>query len=190
MDNNNQHNTPLTDKERNLFEQLNQATQAPLYLETKVKDALVDKKLINKNSNTMTRTTFIGIAATITALLCGFFIGKNFTSTTTTPNTMNKYILLLYENEEFKGKEEAQMVDEYTYWAMKISESGHLESAEKLADKSEWLGNTHTRYSESKMVGYFVLLAKNYEEALALAKTHPHMGYGGGIELRPIENLD
>jgi len=190
MENNNQNNAPLTDEEIVLFEQLKKSTQTPGYLEQKVISALEDKHLINKNSNIMTQSTFIGIAATITALLCGFFIGKNFTSTSTTSNAMNKYILLLYENEDFNGREEAQMVSEYTQWATKLGESGHLESAEKLSDQSEWLGNASVRNNESHMVGYFVLLAKDYDEALSLAKTHPHMGYGGGVELRPIENLN
>ena len=44
-------------------------------------------------------------------------------------------------------------------------------------------------YSETKEMlgGYFMIEAANYDEALRLSRDHPHLAFGGTIELRQIE---
>ena len=43
-------------------------------------------------------------------------------------------------------------------------------------------------YSETKEIlgGYYTIEAPNYEEAVKLSLTHPHLEYGGTIELRQV----
>ncbi len=43
-------------------------------------------------------------------------------------------------------------------------------------------------YSETKEVlgGYYTIEAPNYEEAVKLALTHPHLEYGGTIDVRQV----
>ena len=43
-------------------------------------------------------------------------------------------------------------------------------------------------YSETKEVlgGYFTIEAANYDEAIARSMDHPHLGYGGTIEVRQL----
>jgi hypothetical protein len=43
-------------------------------------------------------------------------------------------------------------------------------------------------YSETKEVlgGYYAIEAANYEEAVARSLDHPHLEYGGTIELRQV----
>jgi len=180
----------LATQEEEAFNELKASIKTPFGLENRIIDELREKQLITNNNTTMVqKRNFIWIAATITALLCGFFIGQSVTFQEA-QTKMNKYILLLYENENFHVKNEANLVGEYTQWAVNLSQKGNLDNAEKLANESTWLGNETTQNQQSRVTGYFVILADNYGDALAIAKTHPHAGYGGGIELRPIEKLD
>ena len=46
-------------------------------------------------------------------------------------------------------------------------------------------------YSETKELvgGYYVIEAADYAEAIEIAKTSPHLRFGGRIEVREIHNL-
>jgi len=88
----------------------------------------------------------------------------------------------------------------YSSWARSLASEGRLVAAEKLredgrtflqprdgaivtsspprADDEPWLG------------GFFVLRARDLEEALALARGSPHLRFGGTIEVREIEKTE
>jgi hypothetical protein len=40
---------------------------------------------------------------------------------------------------------------------------------------------------ERVLGGYFLIKAGSLEEAVELSKTHPHLKYGGEVEIRPLE---
>ena len=46
-------------------------------------------------------------------------------------------------------------------------------------------------FAESKDVigGFWVISAKDYDEACQVAETSPHLGYGGRIEVREIDEM-
>lgn len=182
----------LNPLEKEAMRNIRESISGPAGLEEDIIAQLKEKQLITNNNNTMKlKQHFVWAAAAAAALICGFFIGQNFNDQQTTiPGNMNKYMLLLYENEEFQPKEIGLMVQEYTDWATDLAQKGKLDHAEKLADKGNWLGNVSARNKQSNVSGYFVILATDLDEATALAKTHPHIDYGGGVELRPIDNLN
>lgn len=190
MRTNNKHE--LTPQDKEAMRKIRESIATPEDLEENVIARLKEKQLITNNNNIMKlKQHLIWAAAAAVALMCGFFIGQNFNEQQTTiPGDMNKYMLLLYENEQFQPKEISLMVEEYTNWATELAQQGKLDHAEKLADNGSWLGNTSAKNKQSSVTGYFVLLASDLEEATALAKTHPHIDYGGGVELRPIDNLN
>ena len=43
-------------------------------------------------------------------------------------------------------------------------------------------------YSETKehLAGYYVIEAANYDEAVEITKTHPHVQFGGTVEVRQV----
>ena len=154
---------------------------------------LKQEQLISINIS-MNRNTIYWMAAAVVGIVLGFFIGQ-YTSPSGQPsvvaNDESQYLLLLYEDSTFTtgGKEIGVLIKEYTDWAVSMSEEGHLVGAEKLASQSYPLGNI-PETSIGLTSGYFVIKASTLEKAMELTKTHPHLTYNGGIELRPIEKLN
>jgi hypothetical protein len=84
----------------------------------------------------------------------------------------------------------AAAVARYTAWADTLRAQGRLVSAEKLEDGTgRWLGEFPPEGPPgSDIGGFFLIRARSWAEAEAIAATGPHIGYGGTIELRAIEN--
>jgi len=56
-----------------------------------------------------------------------------------------------------------------------------------MAQRSGLQGqNLHEEHSS--LGGYFLIKAQDMNAALAIARTCPHLKYGGSIEIRPIED--
>jgi hypothetical protein len=89
------------------------------------------------------------------------------------------------------------IIDEYRQWALDREKEGRLVSAEKLADDTRVMAGrgdqmtvATTANSDRALGGYFLITAPSLDDAIALAKTHPHLKYGGEVEVRPIESTD
>lgn len=132
-------------------------------------------------------------------------------ATTTTPTSdANQYMLLMYMRvdpaqaaadapAEDPMNEEAYraIIDEYRQWALDREKEGRLVSAEKLADdtrvmtgRGDQMTIASTIDSDRALGGYFLITAPSLDDAIALAKTHPHLKYGGEVEVRPIETTN
>jgi hypothetical protein len=103
------------------------------------------------------------------------------------------------ENPEFMlliratGMEQAppndQLVVEYGQWARDLAAEGRLVSADELATRTAWVSDVPRSPEERERAtieGFFLVRARDYDEAVALARGHPHVGYGGTIEVRAI----
>jgi hypothetical protein len=110
--------------------------------------------------------------------------------------TMSKFMLLLYSDPIGWSKltpDQAQKATEkYMDWTTKPFTVG---SGRLAGDVGRVLraqnGKPHAAdgpYSETKEVlaGYYTIEAPNYEEAVKLALAHPHLEYGGTIEVRQV----
>jgi len=130
---------------------------------------------------------------------------------TTTPSNMNEYMLLMFMRVDPSQASTAQsdasaeepapsdayraIIEEYRQWTIDRANEGRLVSAEKLADDTrvmtrsagEIVVATDT-HSDRALGGYFLITAPSLDDAIALARTHPHLKYGGEVEVRPIEN--
>jgi hypothetical protein len=114
---------------------------------------------------------------------------------------MPGYMLLLHEptdgNEDVSAQEIQEIIGEYISWKESLEAKGLLTGGEKLADE----GGKHLRsnggeirvtdgpFAEVKeaLAGFFSIIADDYESAVELSKTCPHLKYGGWIELREID---
>jgi len=109
---------------------------------------------------------------------------------------MHQYMLLLYngpmEWDRLSPEDMQKATEKYIAWAQRPIVKG----SQRLADdpgrvlKSQG-GQIHTTdgpYSETKEMisGYYVIEASSYDEAVRLSKDHPHLEFGGTVEVRQL----
>jgi hypothetical protein len=114
---------------------------------------------------------------------------------------MAQFMLLLHEhpaNFTNVTLEEIQaIIQEYTAWRDQLAAAGRFVGGHKLKDEGgrhlkmhhEQLRVVDGPYAEAKEVmgGYFIVSAADYDEAVEVSKSSPHLKYGGWIELRQID---
>ena len=110
-----------------------------------------------------------------------------------------RFMLLLHEPTELLAEaspeEVREVIARYAAWAGELHEQGQLELGEKLVDEEgRWLMNdeggprVEPRSEGGGVGGFFVIRARNYEQAVAISRTCPHLAEGGSIELRRIQD--
>jgi hypothetical protein len=116
---------------------------------------------------------------------------------------MPSFMLFLHETpSDFAShspEELQKIVERYSAWRMRMSESGKVTEGQKLKDEPGRVlarrnGQTIVRdgpYSETKELigGFFVVQAKSYDEAEQIARGCPHLEYGGRIEIREVDPI-
>src|SRR5262245_22565229 len=112
-------------------------------------------------------------------------------------------MLLLYEKpidySQFSPEQIEAVIGEYVAWRKKIEAEGRFVGGEKLKDEGcrhisgtdRDMRVTDGPYTEAKEVlgGYFIIFAKDYDDAVEISKSCPHLKYGGRIELREVQSL-
>lgn len=116
---------------------------------------------------------------------------------------MPKFMLLLHEDPsafaDLSPSDIQQAIEEYVAWRVGLTEEGRVVGGDKLTDDG---GRVLTGtdgdlrvvdgpFAEAKEVigGYFMVRAADYDEAVEISRTCPHLRYGGRIELRQVEDL-
>jgi hypothetical protein len=137
-------------------------------------------------------------------LTAGYFAGKSMvpegnTNTSNNEVTINKpfksQFILLVHNDDIPPADPMQQVREYSAWLKKIK-GQRMAGGEHLQDKG-WILTTNAKKTVDAKVqdaftgrneigGYFSFEASNQDEAVAIAKTCPHLNYKGTLELREI----
>ena len=113
---------------------------------------------------------------------------------------MAQYMLLLHDPGSFPADmspaDMQAIIQRYVAWRRKIESDGRKVSGHKLVDRQGRVMRagggattvTDGPYAEAREVigGLFVVDARDYEEAVALARDCPHLDFGT-IEIREIE---
>jgi hypothetical protein len=91
------------------------------------------------------------------------------------------------------------MTKAYMGWADRMRAEGRLKGGDKLTgDPGKVMRPGDGRvtvtdgpYAESKEIlgGYFMISAKDYDDACRVAESCPHLGYGGRIEVRQVDQM-
>jgi hypothetical protein len=107
---------------------------------------------------------------------------------------MHQYMLLLYDDpsgwERLSPEEMQKALEKYVAWAKKPFMKGTMrlgpDVGRVIRSKDGKPRTTDGPYSETKEVlgGYYLIEAANYEEAVERTLDHPHLEYGGTIEVR------
>jgi hypothetical protein len=113
---------------------------------------------------------------------------------------MSDYILLLHrETSDLPRPEHAALSAKFFAWTDSLRQAGKLVLVEKLG--RDWGQTVRKRdgvvvvdgpFAEGKegVVGLFVVRAKDFEEAVEIAKTCPIVAAGGTVEVRKGEQVD
>lgn len=109
---------------------------------------------------------------------------------------MAQFMLLLYDNPSnwmnISPDEMQKALEKYMAWTKKPCTVDTKRLAEDAGRVLRSHGGkpraTDGPYSETKEVlgGYYTIEAANYDEAVRLAMDHPHLEYGGTIEVRQV----
>jgi hypothetical protein len=118
------------------------------------------------------------VAAAAVLFACGLGVGRLLPARATPEPTMPGYVLLLYEDGEYRpappGAASAR-VDEYRAWARGIAERGIAIGGERLESTAS-----------DRLGGYFVVGATSRAEAEQIARTCPHLRHGGRVVVKAI----
>ena len=109
---------------------------------------------------------------------------------------MSQFMLLLYDNpanwQKLSPEEMQKAIEKYMAWATKpfTVDSKRLgeDAGRVVRSQNGKPRTTDGPYSETKEVlgGFYLIEAKDYDEAVARASEHPHVQYGGTIEVRQL----
>jgi hypothetical protein len=140
------------------------------------------------------RSAIGGVLAIAASLLVGLWIGMRHDVGSSTPG-QQKFLLLLYEDASFQSPPAGarqERVAEYDAWAHALAQTGHLTVGEALSSEGTELrpglpaAPLARTTSGGGPDGFFVILAGDEAAAVAIAKTCPHLHYGGRVRVWPI----
>ena len=113
---------------------------------------------------------------------------------------MPHYMLLLHESTitpDLKPAEVQQIIGRYVAWSASLQAKGRLVAGEKLRDRSgrvmarqgERVVVRDAPFAEAKEVigGFYIIDARDYDDAVELSRSCPHLELGGTIQVREIE---
>lgn len=90
-------------------------------------------------------------------------------------------------------EEKQQSMKKYLEWLQHLMEKGILKAGNPLGNEGIVLSSddgvvTDGPFTETKesIGGYFILQAQSLEEAVAIARTNPHLMAGGKVEVRQV----
>jgi len=139
------------------------------------------------------RTRLVQAVVVVAALAGGVWIGEMRGSRPASRGP--RFLLLVYLNPEYQATDAAGDVvreAEYSAWAQALAREGHLLIGNKVA----WGGvefrpnrpqtELAAMPTSDEARGLFVIVAPNEQAALAIARTCPHLKYGGRMVLRPM----
>jgi hypothetical protein len=131
------------------------------------------------------------VALALAAALLLAFMGGRATRGESGEAEGAQYLLLLYEGAGYRDDRPMQeTVAEYARWADSLRGRRLLTRAHKLDDGQLALLRAQPAVAEapteSEPTGLFIVRAESPEDAAAIARTSPHLKYGGRIVLRKL----
>ena len=154
----------------------------PSSLEDRVVEALRAQGLLRRRPKDR-RSWLMASAAGLAGAALGW-LGRGSWSSVPAADERPEYLLLLSPYLERPDEAtETGLVREHRAWARGLREAGHLVYAERLGDETVVVGAPDARLSPS---GFFLVRARSLDEALAIARSCPHVRHGGTITVRDV----
>jgi hypothetical protein len=180
------------------FAGLPREAEAPRGLEDATVEALVARGLLRRPPARRHRAPVpaLALAASVLLFLGGVAVGRRG-EPALPPAPPGQFALLLYEGPGYRRSapgEEAERVREYGAWAAARAEQGELVAGEKLREDPDVVVGADGTVStpappadEDRLAGFFLIRAADARRAVEIARSCPHVRYGGSIVIREIE---
>jgi hypothetical protein len=187
----------LTAEERDSLGRLPRDAEPPAGLEQATVEALTARGLLRRRR--LRFDAALALAASVLLFAGGLAIGRfgGEPATVTLSDDRPRFALFLYEGPEYDQPAPGGMderVREYAAWASADRTDGMIEGGEKLKDGNDVaiepdgsVGAVPSPPGGSRLAGYFLIRAADERTALEIARSCPHVRYGGRIVLREIE---
>lgn len=190
---------PLTTEEKAALTALPRAQHPKAGLEDRVVEALRTRGEIRPGRDRIALRPVPVAAAALAVFLLGLTLGRSSARPAPAPADEGgrQWLLLLYSDGGFEmpvpGQEAARHA-EVDSWPRRLAAQGVLMEGREVADETLLLGGcgdvlvakASARAEQRLLRGYYILRAPSLEKALEIAKTSPHLSYGGIVTLSEI----
>jgi len=187
----------LTPEEKRALTALGGAAPPPAGLEEVTLSRLRVEGLVRPRPRRGNASRVLAAAAAVALFAAGLAVGRRGSAPTAPPAAPTassaaegpRFVLFLYDAPTEPAMSESQMQDrvsEYRNWASGLRQKGASIRGEKLqSGRAERLGPAAA--GEAALGGYFVISAKDWDSAMEVARSCPHLKHGGTIEVRQVE---
>lgn len=184
----------LSQAERDAVAALHREAPPPQSLEDATVEALERRGLLAARGNPARRLAWTGAAIAASLAMFGAGLALGGRSPAAPPESGSSYLMLLYEGSSYAQPargHESDRVHEYARWARAGRRQGEVLRGEKLRDKVEVVGNQDgaltSPHAPERLTGFFIIRAADRRAALEIARSCPHVHYGGTVVLREID---
>lgn len=187
----------LTPEERDALGRLARHAAPPAGLEQATVATLTARNLLRRPRRRFGAA--LALAASVLLFAGGLAVGRFVGDGAAVPpaDGRPRFALFLYEGPEYAQPAPGRMderIREYAAWAGAVRTDGVVEGGEKLKDGEDVAiepggsgGAVPSAPDPSRLAGYFLIRAPDQRAALEIARSCPHVRYGGRIVLREIE---
>ncbi len=182
-------------EERQALGRLVREKTPPPALEERVVEALKSAGVLRPRRRSVWSSSApraaLAVAASLLFFVLGALAGARWVSKPEQSDAP-QFMLVLRSAPEQSGplalEEITRRVREYGDWAGRLRQQGVRVEGERLAREARFLrGAASENESDAEVIaGYFLIEARDYEQAVKLAEGCPHLKYGGTIEVRQI----
>jgi hypothetical protein len=163
-------------------------------------DERVSRTQTTSHRNARSMAGLLRAAAAITIFIAGFASARLITSAEVPDDVAAptagepagdrgpRYMLLLWEPPDFAADiPHERLVAEYTAWAVATARSGvHISGHELGAERVVVQGAADGAAAGEHVGGFFIVAVPDAAAARRLAEGHPHIAYGGRIEIAQV----
>ena len=165
----------------------------PADLKDRVIATLSERGLLRRTSGAR---RWIGLIAAAIVLFAAGLLAGHRSPTAGPVDTEPRFVLLLYEDSAYhRDMSQQAAMAEYAAWARSVRGNGQVIAGTPL-DPRSWVLHPSgqdvdvqprgVNAEAGTMSGFFIIEASSETEALAIARTCPHLRHGGRIAVRPV----